>query len=344
MVKEIQDYVLGPHEFRGKSGVCNVTEAIAQIALYVAARSLQGAEVREKFDGTFATLYRHLDDGFQPINFIMPWLPLPQNRRRDHARSVMEKLYNDMIERRRQRGNVDGETDMLWSLMEGEYKDGTKVSDVHISRLMVALLLAGQHNTAATGAWIMLHLANQPQVIAELYQEQKDVLGWPLPPLTWDNLQKLKLNERVIKETLRLHSPIHSIFRKVTRPLPVPDTDWVIPPSHTMLASPSLVARTEEVFERPMVWDPSRWEKAQGDGVTDEEDVGSDSKPSQGVGAISKSVTSPYLPFGGGRHRCPGETYAYTQLATIIATLVRMMEWEQVDPKAPVPAPDYSVS
>ncbi|KAH8175212.1 cytochrome p450 domain-containing protein [Sarocladium implicatum] len=337
MVKEVEDYIRGPYEFTGKSGICNVTEAIAQIALYVAARSLQGAEVRKRFDGTFATLYRHLDDGFQPINFIMPWLPLPQNRRRDHARVVMEELYSDIISRRRQRGNIDGETDMLWSLMEGEYKDGSKVSDIHIARLMIALLMAGQHNTAATGAWIILHLANRPDIIEDLYQEQKDALGWPLPPLTWDNLQKLKLNERVIKETLRLHSPIHSILRQVTRPLAVPETDWVIPPSHTMLAPPSLIARTEDVFERPMVWDPSRWEDAQKDNQEGEE-----KESAQGVAAISKAVTSPYLPFGGGRHRCPGETYAYTQLGAIIATMVRMMEWEQVDPKAPVPEPDYS--
>jgi sterol 14-demethylase len=90
-----------------------------------------------------------------------------------------------------------------------------------------------------------------------------------------------------------------------------------------------------------MEWDPSRWEDMQRPD-TEAED-GAD-KGSKGPNVISKSLTSPYLPFGAGRHRCPGELYAYAQMGAIIATMVRLMEWEQVDPNAPVPPPDYSVS
>ena len=109
-------------------------------SLYTASGSVQGKEVRSKFDTTFAALYRHLDDGFQPINFIMPWLPLPQTLRRDHAQKVMENLYSDIIRRRRQHGNPNGETDMIWALMDAQYKDGSIISDEHISRLMMRSL------------------------------------------------------------------------------------------------------------------------------------------------------------------------------------------------------------
>ena len=312
---------------------------MAEITIYTASGSLQGKEVRSKFDTTFAVLYRHLDDGFQPINFIMPWLPLPQNRRRDHAQRVMEDLYSDIIQRRREEGNNDGETDMIWTLMEAHYKDGTAIPDRHIARLMIALLMGGQHNTAASGAWILLNLANKPHLIEELYQEQLSVLGSPLPPLTWENLQKLPLSERVIKETLRLHSPIHSILRQVKTHMRVPDTDWVIPPTHTLLAATGVPARSEEFFPRPLEWDPHRWD------TIDTQKKPSDDGPKidYGFGMVSKSVSSPYLPFGAGRHRCVGEQYAYAQLGAIIATLVRLFKWEQLDPKAPIPATDYSV-
>src|ERR1700761_4081340 len=96
--------------FNGQTGECNITDVMAEITIYTASASLQGKEVRSKFDTTFAKLYRHLDDGFQPINFMMPWLPLPANRRRDHAQQIMEKLYSDIISRRRKEGNTDGET------------------------------------------------------------------------------------------------------------------------------------------------------------------------------------------------------------------------------------------
>jgi sterol 14-demethylase len=313
---------------------------MGEITIYTASSSLQGKEVRSKFDETFAVLYRHLDDGFQPINFIAPWLPLPQNRRRDHAQRVMEELYSDIIRRRRQEGNLDGETDMIWTLMGAQYKDGTVIPDVHIARLMIALLMGGQHNTAASGAWIMLNLANKPYLIEELYQEQLEILGSPLPPLTWESLQKLTLSGQVIKETLRLHSPIHSIMRQVKTPMPVPSTNYVVPPTHTLLASPGVLSRSEEFFPRPLEWDPHRWDKVESPEKT-EDGV---PKVDYGFGMVSKAVSSPYLPFGAGRHRCVGEAYAYAQLGSIIATMVRLLKWEQVDTKAPIPETDYSVS
>jgi sterol 14alpha-demethylase len=313
---------------------------MGEITIYTASASLQGKEVRSKFDSTFATLYRHLDDGFQPINFMAPWLPLPQNRRRDHAQQTMETLYGDIIRRRRLEGDSGDETDMISNLIDAQYKDGTVIPDQHVSRLLIALLMGGQHNTAASGAWIFLNLAHKPKLIEELYQEQVKVLGLPLPPLTWENLQDLPLNGQVIKETLRLHSPIHSIMRQVTNPMHVPNTDWIIPPSHTLLAAPGVPARSDEYFPRPLEWDPHRWDAVESPEKADDDTP----KVNYGFGLVSKSVSSPYLPFGAGRHRCVGEQYAYAQLGAIIATAVRLLRWEQLDPKAPVPATDYSVS
>lgn len=42
------------------------------------------------------------------------------------------------------------------------YKDGSKVTDKHIAHMMIALLMAGQHTSAATGSWFLLHLAADP--------------------------------------------------------------------------------------------------------------------------------------------------------------------------------------
>lgn len=348
-VQEVSSYIATSPRFVNNapstisSGIVNITDALSEITIYTASSSLQGQEVRSKFDSTYAVLYRHLDDGFQPINFMLPWLPLPQNRRRDHARKVMERLYSDIIRQRRvneSEGKQRGDDDMLWTLMDASYKDGTVVPDIHISRLMIALLMGGQHNTAASGSWIMLNLAHRPSLIEELYQEQLSVLGGPLPPLTFENLQQLELNKQVIKETLRLHSPVHSIMRQATRDLVVPESDWVIPAGHVLLAAPGVLARSEEYFPCPLVWDPHRWDTQRDDGEGD----ATDEKINYGFGFVSKSTKSPYLPFGAGRHRCLGETYAYAQLGAILATFVRLIEWEQVDPTKPVPATDYSVS
>ncbi|KAJ4157742.1 Sterol 14-alpha demethylase cyp51c [Fusarium falciforme] len=295
---------------------------MAEITIYTASGSLLGNEVRSMFDSTFALLYRHLDDGFQPINFVMPWLPLPQNRRRDHARNVMEGLFANIIRQRREQGNQGDETDMIWTLMDAQYKDGTVLPDIHVARLLIAILMGGQHNTAASGAWLFLNLAHKPHLVEEMYQEQLEVLGSPPAPLTWENVQKLTLNGQVIKETLRLHSPIHSIMREVNPPCLYQAPNGLslhrTPCSHPLALLHDL--KTSSL-------DP--W-------------MDDSQKVDYGFGMMSKAVSSPYLPFGAGRHRCVGEHYAYAQLGAIVATFVRLLHIEQVDPKAPIPATDYS--
>ncbi|KAI1625340.1 cytochrome P450 [Exophiala viscosa] len=334
-VREVEQYLKANVAFRGEGGVCDVSSVFSEISLYTAAGSLQGKEVRDSFDSTFATYYRHLDDGFAPVNFMFPWLPIPINRRRDRAQKVMAGLYTDIIRRRRTTGNETDSHDMLWALMDARYKDGTAIPDEEIANLMIALLMGGQHNTAASGTWVMLHLAHRPHLIEELYQEQKDVMG--SESLTLESLQKLTLHNNVIKETLRLHSPIHSIMRKVKTPMQIPDTDVVVPAGHILLAAPGVPSRTEEFFPNAMEWNAHRWDKQEQDENEEGDTI------DYGYGAVSsKAAYSPYLPFGAGRHRCVGETFAYAQLGAILATLVRLLQWEQVDPKAPVPETDYS--
>lgn len=289
---------------------------------------------------------------------MLPWLPLPKNVRRDRAQRKMAELYMDVIQQRRQNisDSISDDDDMVSILMKSRYRDDTPIPDLEIANLMIALLMGGQHNTSATGTWIILYLAHQPSLIEELYQEQLRVLGSPLPPLTYETLSKLQLNNWMIKETLRLHSPIHSVMRKVTSPMSVRGTSWTIPPSYTLLAAPNFLSRVEEFWPDASTWNPYRWENPnkssnQGEQKHEEEKEQKKAAPLHsdtidfGYGPVSlKAARSPYLPFGAGRHRCVGEEYAYLQLGAIIAALVRLLQWEQVDAGAPVPKTDYSVS
>jgi sterol 14-demethylase len=67
-VKEVEDYIRKSPVFKGDGGICDISEVMAEITLYTAAGSLQGKEIREMMDEQVALLYRHLDDGFAPIN------------------------------------------------------------------------------------------------------------------------------------------------------------------------------------------------------------------------------------------------------------------------------------
>ncbi|KAL8711210.1 MAG: hypothetical protein Q9220_004355 [cf. Caloplaca sp. 1 TL-2023] len=339
MQAEIQSFLDRTPAFKASSGVLNIPPIMGEITLFTAARSLQGREVRKKLDTTFAKLIHDLDDGFQPINFMLPWMPLPQNRRRDIAQRKMTQIYTEIInERRAKKGGKDSE-DMIWTLMDSVYKDGTPLPDHEIAHMMIALLMGGQHNTSVTSSWIMLRLASQPHLIDELYDEQVRVLGEEQisKPLEYEDLGKLPLMTYTIRETLRLHTPIHSIMRKVKNPMPIAGTNMVVPPSHILLATPSAMGRLEQYFPDPMTWDPKRWKIIENPEDQERE------KEDYGYGLVSTGADSTYLPFGAGRHRCIGEKYAYLQLTIIIAAMVRRFRWRNVEGRKGVVGTDYSV-
>jgi sterol 14alpha-demethylase len=335
ITQEVNGFVKSSTAFRSPKGILDVSKTMAEITIFTASRSLQGKEVRDKFDSTFAELYHDLDKGFAPINFLLPWAPLPHNRKRDAAQKKMTETYMKIIKDRRQAGGEKDSEDMVWNLMSCVYKDGTPVPDQEIAHMMIALLMAGQHSSSATAAWIILRLATRPSITEELYQEQLEVLGPNLSPLTYETLQKLDLHSKVIKETLRLHAPIHSIIRSVKNPVPVEGTPYVIPPSHNLLSAPGVTAKTAEHFPNPMEWDPYRW--------NDSIITGDDEQVDYGYGLVNKGTNSPYLPFGAGRHRCIGEQFAYIQLGTITAALVRMFKFKNLPNVEEIPLTDYSV-
>lgn len=333
---EIRSFINRSPHFNGSSGTVQLPPIMAQITLFTASRSLQEKEVREKLDTTFAGLYHNLDDGFQPINFMLPWLPLPQNRRRDLAQRKMTQIYTDIIKARRSNWNEKDSEDMLWNLMTSVYKDGTPVPDTETAHMMIGLLRAGEHSSSVTSSWIMLHLTAQPEIMEELYQEQLHILNDDA--LTYENVQQLPLAMHVIRETLRLHPPIHSIMRKVKNPLPIAGTNWVVPPSHVLLAAPATMGKSDEYFPNAEKWDPHRWER-----MADPKDEEKE-KMDYGYGLVSTGADSTYLPFGAGRHRCIGEQFAYLQLSIVLIVVVREFKLRNVDGKKGVVGTDYSVS
>lgn len=338
---EVSNFLKKASAFKGAKGEVEVGAQMAEITIYTASRALQGKEVRDKFDSSFASLYHDLDMGFSAINFALHWAPLPHNRARDNAQRTMAQTYMDIIKERRSKPKPEDAHDMIWQLMDKTYKNGTPIPDREIAHMMIALLMAGQHSSSSTSSWIMVRLASRPDIMEELYQEQVDALGADLPPLKYEDLAKLPLNQAIIKETLRLNAPIHSIMRAVTNPIPVPGTNYVIPTNHTLLAAPGVTSQDSKYFPNPELWDPHRWEASSPNNSKTAEVV-SDETEDYGYGLVSKGASSPYLPFGAGRHRCIGEHFANLQLGVITAMMVREFKFRNVDGSDKVIGTDYA--
>lgn len=326
--EEITSYFKEHFEISKPSSQINVLKTQPEITIFTASRCLCGDEMRKRFDTTFAELYSDLDKGFTPINFVFPHLPLPQYHKRDAAQKKISGTYMSLIRERRSTGDVDPNRDLIDSLMVNSvYKDGISMTDQEIANLMIGILMGGQHTSASTSSWFLLHLGDKPELQEELYAELTNLLeqkGGDINDLSYEDLSKLTLHNNVIKETLRMHMPLHSIFRKVKNPVRVPDSKYVVPKGHHVLVSPGYSQTNDRFFPDANNFDPHRWESKI---VTEGEDKTVD----YGFGAISKGVSSPYLPFGGGRHRCIGEQFAYVQLGVILSTFVYNFRWKLAD-------------
>lgn len=323
--------------FKGNSGEIDVLTAQSEMTLFTASRSLFGDELRSKLDTSYAQMYSDLDKGFTPLNFVFSYLPLPNYFKRDAAHNKIAHTYLDLITKRRQSGKIE-DKDLVDALLKNsKYKDGTRMTDREIANLMIGVLMGGQHTSSATSSWFLLHLGEKPELQEELYNEIKSVLG-DRNDLTYDDLQKLDLVNSTIKETLRLHMPLHSIFRKVMNNLPVPNTPYIVPKGHYVLIAPGYTMLSEQYFPNANEYQPHRWDNIKSiDGGISLPSIESNGKSSNetidyGFGKISKGVSSPYLPFGGGRHRCIGEPFAYTQLGTLLVTYILNFKWSSKCP------------
>lgn len=53
---------------------------------------------------------------------------------------------------------------MIAALMAQKYRSGRALKDHEIAHIMIALLMAGQHTSSATGSWALLHIADRPDI------------------------------------------------------------------------------------------------------------------------------------------------------------------------------------
>ncbi|KAJ2229725.1 Lanosterol 14-alpha-demethylase [Coemansia sp. RSA 1722] len=337
IIDEVNQYV-DKHWTKDQDSI-DLLQSISEMIIMTASHTLLGPEIRSKLYEGIADLYHTLDSCFTPIHFLFEWLPLPSYYASEKAHAELDSIFAKVIADRR---NSPGEKhiDMLDALMASKYKNGEPLSDKHVGNMLIALLMAGQHTSAATTTWALLNLAENPDVIGEARKEIESLIGKELkggsdiPEVTYENVKDFKTLDNVIRETLRIRSPLVQLMRKVVEPVAVPNTNYVIPAGYYIIASPIIAGTDEKYYKNAEAWVPGRWNN------DDSEESADKSTTDYGFGAMSTSARSPNLPFGAGRHRCIGEQFAYLQIKTILYTLLTRFDFK-LDPKRGMPERNY---
>jgi cytochrome P450 len=175
---------------------------------------------------------------------------------------------------------------------------------------VMTLFLAGHETTSNALAWTWYLLAKHPGIYARLQQEVDTVLRGRTP--VYDDLERLPLTLRVLKESMRIFPPVYALVRQAIRETQIAGRR--IPRKAIVLLSPYLLHHRADYFPNPDIFDPDRW--------TD---------------AVER--TRPryaYLPFGGGPRICIGAAFAQMEGHLLLATLAQRVTFS-------LPHPGYQV-
>uniref|UniRef100_I1PTB4 Obtusifoliol 14-alpha demethylase n=2 Tax=Oryza glaberrima TaxID=4538 RepID=I1PTB4_ORYGL len=326
MVAEVEGYFAR----WGQSGTVNMKQEFEQLVTLIASRCLLGEEVRDKMFDEVSTLLRELNDGMRLVTILFPRLPIPAHRRRDRARARLGEIFSDIV-RSRRGSSVGGgggapHDDMLQCLIDARYKDGRATTETEVAGMLVAALFAGQHTSSSTSTWTGARLLTNPDHLRAAVEEQARLLRrHGGDRVDHAALAAMDTLQRCVKETLRLHPPALMLLRHARRSFVVRSEDsgggeceYEVPEGHTV-ASPLLLHNAlPRVYRDPGEFDPGRF------GAGREE----------GAGGLA------YTAFGGGRHACVGEAFAYMQIKVIWSHLLRNFELQLV---SPFPETDWTV-
>ncbi|XP_043707339.1 sterol 14-demethylase-like [Telopea speciosissima] len=309
MVVEAEDYF----SKWGDSGEVDLKYELEHLIILTASRCLLGREVRDKLFDDVSALFHDLDNGMLPISVMFPYLPIPAHRRRDRARKKLAEIFTKIICSRKNAGK--SENDMLQCFIDSKYKDGRPTTESEVTGLLIAALFAGQHTSSITSTWTGAYLLCHDKYLSAVLDEQRRLMKQHGNKVDHDILSEMDVLYRCIKEALRLHPPLilllrssHTDFSVTTRE----GKEYDIPKGNIVATSPAFSNRLPHIYKDPERYDPDRFAAGR------EED--------KAVGPFS------YISFGGGRHGCLGEPFAYLQIKAIWSHLLRNFELELVSP------------
>lgn len=297
----------------GESGEVDLKYELEHLIILTASRCLLGEEVRNQLFEDVSALFHDLDNGMLPISVIFPYLPIPAHRRRDQARKKLAEIFANIINSRRQTGKA--QNDLLQCFIDSKYKNGRSTTESEVTGLLIAALFAGQHTSSITSTWSGAYLLCNPKYMSAVVDEQQKLVEKHGNKVDYDILSEMEVLYRCIKEALRLHPPLIMLLRSSHNDFSVKTREGIeydIPKGHIVATSPAFANRLPHIFKDPDTYDPDRF------GPGREED--------KAAGAFS------YISFGGGRHGCLGEPFAYLQIKAIWSHLLRNFELELVSP------------
>ncbi|MGH2894994.1 MAG: cytochrome P450 [Solirubrobacteraceae bacterium] len=223
-----------------------------------------------------------------PLQRLLRWTPI-QRRFQARLRDTDAIIFS-LIEQRRAELAAGGETDrddILSMLLAARHQDESPMSEQELRDELMTALVAGHETTASQLAWALERLAREPAVRARLTEEI-------------DAGESEEYLGATITEILRLRPVLPNAEPRLTK-REIEIGGYRYPPGVVLLASAYLIHHDPEIYPEPRAFRPERFE-----------------------GTAPGTYT--WIPFGGGRRRCLGASFAVQEMKVVMRAALRRYE------------------
>jgi cytochrome P450 len=232
-----------------------------------------------------------------PLQRLLRWMPI--QRRFEALMRETDALIFSLIEQRRAETAAGGDAadrdDVLAMLLAARHEDGSTMSQQELRDELMTALVAGHETTASQLSWALEQLAREPDVCARVVEEL-------------DRGESDAYLSATITEILRLRPVLPNAEPRLTK-REVEIGGFRYPPGVVLLASAFLVHRDPDIYPDPHAFRPERF-----------------------LGVTPGTYT--WIPFGGGRRRCLGASFAIQEMKAVLrATLAHY----DLAPASPTP-------
>jgi hypothetical protein len=266
---------------------------LQQLTLEVILRAVFGLERGQRLDDLRDVLAELLKFTENPLS-VLPALRrvaswTPSLRRFDELRRRTDKLIFGLVRERRaaeQAGEPLGD-DILAMLVQARHEDESPMSDAELRDELMTALTAGHETTASQLAWAFERLAREPAVMKRLAAEVD----------AGDGDEYLTA---VIYEVMRRRPVLPNAEPRLVK-VPVTIGGYRYPAGVSLLASVYLVHHDPEIYPEPYAFRPERF-----------------------IGTPPGTYT--WIPFGGGRRRCLGASFAMQEMKIVLRAAMQRYE------------------
>lgn len=292
--------------------------------------ALKLSSVAEAFDYVGHDISRRLRPGGLTLANFFYCIPTKENIANGKAVATVRMFVMDAIEARRKNiatDLVNKHKDLVTTFLDAHSSaKGTALSeectDEVLVDVLVSLLFAGYDTTSVTLSYALYMLGMHHQYYLNCIEE--------IDRVGVDNVDDLVFVRAAIKEVLRLFPPAFMTTRFLQKKIEL-DDGFVIPKDVNVLICIWAIQRDQANFPEPMTFRPDRWARRVGAGWVERT---KDKEPSVSCatedGVIPAGNDDAFFPFSAGARSCPGQKFALQEATTVLACLLRELQFTPI--------------